>query len=62
LADLNLKKTPQLVELFDDSRVTTGILSFHIICPAYFLRKKHFVVYCSGYRRGFELITGKDVT
>jgi len=27
LADLNLKKTPQLVELFDDSKVNESILS-----------------------------------
>jgi plastin-1 len=32
LADLNLKKTPQLVELFDDSKVNKSILPlFHLL-------------------------------
>ena len=40
LADLNLKKTPQLVELFDDSKVNESILSlffFLVVLLVYFL-------------------------
>jgi hypothetical protein len=64
LADLNLKKTPQLVELFDDSRVTIDIWLSYITSPACFLRKKgnHFASYCAAYRRGFEFIARKDAT
>jgi plastin-1 len=44
LADLNLKKTPQLVELFDDSRVTIDIWFSYITSPACFLRKKKEII------------------
>jgi hypothetical protein len=50
LADLNLKKTPQLEELFDDSRELHAFYHSILSAQHIFLRKNHFAVYCLGYR------------
>ena len=64
LADLNLKKTPQLVELFDDSKVNKGrhVLIVYFYFGMFSWNKFHFNPYCAGYRWGFELVTRKNAT
>ena len=61
LADLNLKKTPQLVELFDDSKVSRSVLPLFQLPVYIFAQNKiYFIAYCTGYRWSVELVTRKD--
>lgn len=69
LADLNLRKTPQLVELVEDSQVcntfrvfTSLILLSKVVCTLMFVLDYIETVTFAGSRGAYELISRKDFT